>query len=116
MPGVASNDPSALDHGLPSHLAFQIDPGGVSGGVYSTPQFTTTPPTISNPTTGQAISLIGGSGGAVAYNQGAGIIDIKYTPTNRLRSGASQSGTVVVRIQGLINLTGVLNPLYKGIN
>jgi hypothetical protein len=116
VPGVASNDPSALDHGLPSHLAFQIDPGGVSGGSYSTPQFTTTPPTLTDPATGQALVLTGGSGGAVAFNQGAGMIDIKYKPDNRLRAGASQSGTVVVRMQGLINLTGVLNPLYKGIN
>ena len=30
--------------------------------------------------------------------------------------GAAQSGTVVVRVQGLINTTGVTNPLYKGIN
>ncbi len=52
VPGVASNDPSTLDHGLPSHLAFQIDPGGVSGGTYSTPQYTTTPPTITDPATG----------------------------------------------------------------
>jgi hypothetical protein len=116
VPGVASNDPSALDHGLPSHLAFQIDPGGVSGGTYSTPQYTTTPPTITDPATGQPILLEGGSGGAVAFNQGAGIIDIKYMPNNHLRAGATQSGTVVVRMQGLINLTGVLNPLYKGIN
>jgi hypothetical protein len=116
VPGVASNDPTALDHGLPSHLAFQIDPGGVSGGTYSTPQYTTTPPTITDPSTGAELFLTGGSGGAVAFNQGAGIIDIKYEPNNRLRAGASQSGTVVVRMQGLINLTGVLNPLYKGIN
>jgi hypothetical protein len=116
VPGLASNDPSALDHGWPSHLAFQIDPGGVSGGTYSTPQYTTTPPTIIDPATGQALSLTGGSGGAVAFNQGAGIIDIRYKPDNRLKAGASQSGTVLVRIQGLINLTGVLNPLYKGIN
>jgi hypothetical protein len=116
VPGVASNDPSALDHGLPSHLAFQIDPGGVSGGTYSTPQYSTTPATITDPATGQELFLTGGSGGAVAFNQGAGIIDIKYMPNNQLRAGASQSGTVVVRMQGLINLTGVLNPLYKGIN
>ena len=76
VPGVASNDPSALDHGLPSHLAFQIDPGGVSGGTYSTPAYTTTPPTLTDPATGQALPLTGGSGGAVAFNQGAGIIDI----------------------------------------
>jgi hypothetical protein len=115
-PGVASNDPSTLDHGLPSSLAFQIDPGGVSGGLFGTPDFTTTPATVTNATTGQPISLIGGSGGAVAYNQGAGIVEITYQPDNRLRAGARQSGTVVVRIQGLNPLTGVLNPLYKGIN
>src|SRR5262245_60527430 len=46
LPGVASNDPAALDHGLPAHLAFRIDPAGVSGGMYSTPQFTTTPATV----------------------------------------------------------------------
>jgi hypothetical protein len=114
--GVASNDPSALDHGLPSHLAFQIDPNGVSGGIYATPQYTTTPPSITDPANGQALSLLGGSGGAVAFNQGAGIIDIAYKPTDRLRAGASQSGTVVVRIQGLNNLSGVLNPIYAGIN
>jgi hypothetical protein len=116
LPGVASNDPSALDHGLPSHLQFQIDPAGVSGGTYSTPAYATTPPTITNPATGAALLATGGSGGAVAYNQGAGIIDIKYMPNNHLRAGARQSGTVVVRMQGLINVTGVLNPLYKGIN
>jgi hypothetical protein len=116
VPDVASNDPAALDHGLPSHLEFKIDPGGVSGGTYSTPQYSTTPATITDPSTGTELFLTGGSGGAVAFNQGAGIIDIKYEPNNRLRAGASQSGTVVVRIQGLINLTGVLNPLYKGIN
>ena len=46
LPGVASNDPSALNHGLPSHLEFLIDPAGVSGGIYGTPAYTTTPATI----------------------------------------------------------------------
>ena len=80
LPGVASNDPSALDHGLPSRLQFLIDPGGVSGGVYSTPAFSTTPATITDPANGQAVRPTGGSGGAVAFNQGAGMIDIKYIP------------------------------------
>ena len=92
VPGVASNDPGALNHGLPSHLAFRIDPAGVSGGIYATPQFTTTPPTITNPTTGQALTLNGGSGGAVAFNQGAGIIDIKYRPDNHLRAARRSRG------------------------
>jgi len=116
LPGVASNDPSALDHGLPSRLQFLVDPGGVSGGAYATPAFTTTPATLTDPVTGAALSLTGGAGGAVAFNQGAGMIDIKYIPTNHLRAGASQSGTVIVRVQGLINTTGTLNALYKGIN
>jgi hypothetical protein len=116
FPGVASNDPSALDHGLPSRLELMIDPGGVSGGVYSTPAFSTTPPTLTNPSTGATVPLTGGSGGAVAFNRGAGMISIKYMPTNHLRAGASQSGTVIVRVQGVINGTGVTNSLYKGIN
>jgi hypothetical protein len=116
LPGVASNDPTALDHGLPSQLRFLIDPGGVSGGMYSTPEFMTTPATITNPSTGQSLTAAGGSGGAVAYNQGAGMLDIRYIPTNHLRAGAKQSGTVIVRMQGLINTTGTLNPLYAGIN
>ncbi len=116
LPGVASNDPTALDHGLPSRLQFLIDPGGVSGGTYSTPAFTTTPATLTDPATGATVPLTGGSGGAVAFNTGAGMIDIKYIPTNHLRAGASQSGTVIVRVQGLINITGALNALYKGIN
>ena len=110
LPNVASNDPSTLDNGLPSQLQFLIDPGGVSGGVYSTPAYTVT--TSSGPSS----QLDGGSGGAIAFNQGGGVIDIKYIPTNHLRAGASQSGTVIVRMQGLINTTGVTNPLYSGIN
>ncbi|MGP0067922.1 MAG: hypothetical protein ACLQGP_30555, partial [Isosphaeraceae bacterium] len=95
LPNVASNDPSTLDNGLPSQLQFLIDPGGVSGGVYSTPAYTVT--TSSGPSS----QLDGGSGGAIAFNQGGGVIDIKYIPTNHLRAGASQSGTVIVRMQGL---------------
>ena len=116
VPGVASSDPSALDHGLPSQLEFTIDPGGLSGGVYSTPAYTTTPPTITNADTGQAAPLTGGSGGAVAFNQGAGLVDIKYIPTRGRHGAALQSGKVIVRVQGLINTTGVLNPIYAGIN
>jgi hypothetical protein len=110
LPNVASSDPSMLDHGLPSQLQFLIDPNGVSGGIYSTPAYTVTT------ASGQSSLITGGSGGAVAFNQGGGVVDIKYIPTNHLRAGASQSGTVIVRLQGLINTTGVTNPLYKGIN
>ena len=76
VPGVASNDPGALDHGLPSHLAFQIDPGGVSGGTYSTPAYSNHAPDGNRPGDRSGLPLTGGSGGAVAFNQGAGIIDI----------------------------------------
>jgi hypothetical protein len=116
VPGVSSNDASALDHGLPSRLEFLIDPGGVSGGIYGTPAYTTTPATITNASTGQAVPLTGGSGGAVAFNQGAGIIDITYIPEKGPHGAASQSGKVIVRVQGLNNTTGVLSPIYAGIN
>jgi hypothetical protein len=116
VPGVASNDPTALDHGLPSHLEFLIDPGGVSGGVYGTPAYATTPATITNASTGQPQGLIGGNGGAVAFNQGAGVVDIKYIPQRGPHGAIAQSGKVIVRVQGLINTTGVLNPIYAGIN
>jgi hypothetical protein len=115
-PGVASNDPSALDHGLPSRVAFLIDPNGVSGGIFSTPSYVTTPSTVSNAETGQTLPLTGGNGGAVAFNQGAGVVDIQYTPTRGPHGAVEQSGKVTVRVQGLINTTGVLNPIYEGIN
>jgi hypothetical protein len=108
--GVASNDPSALDHGLPSELSFTIDPGGVSGGIYSTPAYTVTT------AEGQSSAINGGSAGAVAFNQGGGRVEITYEPTRGRNGAASESGTVIVRMQGLINTTGVTNALYKGIN
>jgi hypothetical protein len=116
VPGIASSDPSALDHGLPSQLEFTIDPGGLSGGVYSTPDYVTTPATLTNADTGQAVPVTGGSGGAVAFNQGAGLVNIQYIPTRGPHGAALQSGKVIVRVQGLINTTGVLNPIYAGIN
>jgi hypothetical protein len=116
VPGVASNDPTALNHGLPSHLEFLIDPNGVSGGLFSTPSYSTTPATVTDPATGQPLGPIAGNGGAVAFNQGAGIVDITYIPEKGRHAGAIQSGKVIVKIQGLINTTGVLNPIYKGIN
>ncbi len=109
LPGVSSGDPSMLNHGLPSHLQFTLDPGGVTGGLYSVPYYTVVTPA------GESSQIVGGSGGAVS-TQGGGVMDIQYIPTNHLRAGARQSGTVIVRVQGLLNLTGVTNPLYKGIN
>jgi hypothetical protein len=116
VPGVASNDPAALNHGLPSHLEFLIDPNGVSGGLFSTPSYATTPATVTDTATGQPLALIAGNGGAVAFNQGAGLVDITYIPENGRHAGATDSGKVIVKVQGLINTTGVLNPIYKGIN
>lgn len=109
LPGVASNDPGMLDHGLPAHLHFTLDPNGVTGGVYSVPLYNVFT------TAGESTQVSGGNGGAVS-TQGAGEIDIRYIPSNHLRAHASQSGTAIVRVQGLLNLTGVTNPLYKGIN
>ena len=116
VPGVASNDPTALDHGLPSHLEFMLDPNGVTGGVYATPVYSTTPATVTDPATGQPVGPIGGNAGAVANTTGAGLVDIKYSPTAGPHGAVLQSGKVTVRVQGLLNTTGVLNPIYKGIN
>ncbi len=109
LPGVARSDPTMLNHGMPAHLQFTLDTGGVTGGVYSVPIYTVTT------AAGESSQIAGGSGGAVSI-QGAGEIDITYIPTNGLRDDARQSGTVIVRVQGLINTTGVTDPLYAGIN
>jgi hypothetical protein len=114
VPGVASNDPKALDHGLPSHLAITWDP--VGGGTYATPQFTSTPAVQTNATTGQPVALIGGSGGAVAYFQGTGLLDIKYIPDASHRTGTRGSGKVIVTIQALVNTTGATDAIAKQIN
>jgi hypothetical protein len=114
VPGVASNDPKALDHGLPSHLAITWDP--VSGGTYATPQFTSTPAVQTNAATGTPFPLLGGSGGAVAYFQGTGFLDIKYVPDAHPRAGTRGSGTAVVTIQGLVNTTGATDAIAKQIN
>lgn len=114
LPGVASNDPGALQHGLPSRVGFTLDSAG--SGAFTTPAFAPTPAVQTDPATGQPIAVQGGAGGVVAYTQGMGLIEISYHPDGRLRAGASQSGTVSVRIQGLVNESGSLNPVYKGIN
>ena len=53
VPGVASDAPSSLNHGLPSQVEFMIDPNGVSGGISSTPASSTTPVTVTNADTGR---------------------------------------------------------------
>ena len=114
LPGVASNNPSALDHGLPSHLAVTSDP--VSGGVYAGPQFTSTPPVQTNATTGQPFALIPGSGGAVDFLNGTGVMDIKYIPDRHPHAGTLGSGTAIVTIQALINTTGATDAIAQQIN
>ncbi len=109
-PGIPSSDPRMLDHGLPAHLQFILDPGGVTGGVYAVPAYTVA--TAGGPSS----QPVGRTNGAVGFSQGAGVIDIQYLPTDRRKGHASRSGTAVVRVQGLINTTGVTNPLFKGIN
>jgi len=114
LPGVASSAPGTLEHGLPAHFGFTLDTTGA--GAFTTPAYATTPSELIDPATGQPVPLEGGAGGAVAFTQGMGRVDVKYHPDGRLRAGASQSGTVVVRVQGLLNYSGTLNSIYKGIN
>jgi hypothetical protein len=117
LPRIPSNDPRALDHGLPSRLQVILDPAGVTSGLGANPIASTTPPVVTDAATGQAVPLLGSAGGAVAYTQGLGVLEIAYSPDNRLRAGAIQSGSVVVRVQGVIKPAGgTTNPLYKGIN
>jgi hypothetical protein len=108
LPGVSSADPLMLDHGLPSKLAFSFDLGGA--GAYSGPIYTTTPPSPLAPFQPNAL-------GAASYSHGVGIVEIKYIPAPHASpaSNASQTGEVYVKIEGLINLPGVLNSIYKGI-
>jgi hypothetical protein len=116
LPGVASNDPKTLDHGLPAHLSFRFD--ALSGGIYSAPEFATTPPVETDAVTGAPIfPLPGASGGAVSvFSTGTGVVDIKYVPDHRPQAGTSGSGKAIVTIQGLINNTGTLYSLAKQIN
>jgi hypothetical protein len=114
VPGVASNDPKALDHGLPSHLALTADP--VSGGVYAGPQFTSTPAVQTNAATGQPFPLIPGTSGYVNFLDGTGVLDIKYMPDKHPRSGTLGSGVAIVTMQGLINTTGATSAIAKQIN
>lgn len=109
LPGLPSDAPGVLHDGLPTHVGFTLDPNGVTGGVYSVTAYNVLTPT------GQTSPTTGGNGGAVSV-QGAGEIDIKYIPSGHPHGGASRTGTAIVRVQGLLNLTGVTNPLYKGIN
>lgn len=111
LPGVPSDSSRFKDHGLPAHVQFIIDPGGVTGGIYSVPAYT-----VFTPGVGESTPITEGNGGAVGFSQGAGEVDIEYIPTRHPRAIASRSGTAIVRVQGLLNLTGVANPLYSGIN
>jgi hypothetical protein len=116
LPGVASNDPVSLNHGLPAHLSFTFD--ALSGGVYSAPEFQATPPIQTNAETGAPIfPLLGGSGGAVSvFSTGTGVVNIRYIPDPHPRPGTSGSGMAIVTVQGLINNTGTLYAEAKQIN
>jgi hypothetical protein len=114
IPGVASNDPKSLDHGLPAHVAWLWDP--VSGGLYASPQFTTNPPVQTDPVTGQPVPLNGRSLGAVGFFNGAGVLDIQYVPDTHPKPGTRGSGQAIVKLQGLINTTGATYSLAKPIN
>ena len=116
QPGVASNDPNSLDHGMPAHLSFTFD--ALSGGIYSAPEFQTTPAVETDAVTGAPIfPLLGASGGAVSvFSTGTGIVDIKYIPNPRPRPGTLGTGVAIVTMQGLINNTGTLYSLAKPIN
>lgn len=114
LPGVASGAPGTLEHGLPSRVGFTLDTAGA--GAFTNPAYTTTPLVQTDPATGRGVTVAPTAGGAVAFTQGAGMIEISYKPGGVPRSGAARSGTVVVRIQGLVNESGTLNALYKGIN
>ncbi|MGO9600233.1 MAG: hypothetical protein ACLP7Q_19790 [Isosphaeraceae bacterium] len=114
LPGVASNDPSALDHGLPSRLAVTYDP--VGGGVYAAPQFTSTPAVQTNAITGQSFPLLKGTGGAVNFQNGIGELDIKYVPDVHPKAGTRGSGTAIVTITALFNTTGATSAIAQPIN
>jgi hypothetical protein len=114
LPGVASNDPNAQDHGLPAHLALTPDP--TSGGSYAGPQFTSTPPVQTNATTGQPFSLIPGTGGAVDSMNGTGLLDIQYVPDAHPRAKTLGSGKAIVTIQALVNTTGATSAIARQIN
>jgi hypothetical protein len=126
LPNIPSNDPSALDHGLPSKVYFLLDTGGA--GLYTTPAYTTTPAVqrVFNSATGTystPLPVQASAAGAVGYatndfvGQGVGIVNITYFPGPHPPGRPARSGKVVVRLQGLINMPGgVLNAISRSIN
>ncbi len=72
---------------LPTHLTWTLDPNGV--GAFTSP---------------------------AGFNQGAGVLDIVYTPDGSPRGGAIQSGKITYVFQGLVNTSSVLNSIEKSIN
>jgi len=134
-PGVASDDPGALSHGLPSRLAWTLDQAGA--GVYTSPTYTfdtflgsaapgvptspgkgTTPssPVDAPPGPGAPGVAPGGTGGAVAWQAGAGEVDLTYLPDRRPKPGTLGSGRVVVKFLGLFNNPGDLDAIDKMLN
>jgi len=72
---------------LPTHLTWTLDPNGV--GAYTSP---------------------------AGFNQGAGNVDIIYTPDRDPKGGAIQSGKITYVFQGLVNTSSVLNSIEKSLN
>ena len=72
---------------LPTHLTWTLDPTGV--GAYTTP---------------------------AGFTQGAGDVDIVYTPDKTPQGGAIQSGTITYLFQGLVNTSSVLESTEKSLN
>ena len=72
---------------LPTHLTWTLDPTGV--GAYTSP---------------------------AGFTQGAGDVDIVYTPDATPARGAIQSGTITYVFQGLVNTSSVLNSVEKSLN
>ncbi|GAC1474577.1 MAG: hypothetical protein NVSMB9_25220 [Isosphaeraceae bacterium] len=112
-PSTVPSPKVPLDHGLPSHLGFSLDPVGT--GLYTNPAYATNP-VAQTDAKGNPVAAIGGSAGAVAFLQGGGTIDLKYIPDRRPRAGSLSSGRVIVTIQGLVNLPGINNSIAKPIN
>jgi hypothetical protein len=127
LPAILGNDPAYLDHGLPSKVYFLLDADGA--GAYTQPAFALTPAVQHglDAATGQyttSLPVPTNAGGVVGYTTtnstvggGVGVVDIKYFPARHPGPGAIQSGQVVVRLQGVINMPGgVLNATSRSIN
>ncbi len=81
--GASNSSSGSLD--LPTQLTWTYD-SNTSAGAYAAP---------------------------VGFDQGAGTLDIKWIPDARPLAGTMGSGKVIVTFQGLINTSGLVNPISK---